>query len=111
MRMQLRDGIEQMQCQRQGCEREATHYPEVTIPPKNYPIEQGITLQFGLQLCLYHLNRLTIKDLFNEEGRKKMNQAIQTIHHSEVPLDFTRSRIRPRRIGDSNWKILNKEDS
>jgi hypothetical protein len=97
------------QCQDRGCDKEATHYPEITIAPYGYPIGRGLKIQFGIELCLFHARTVKSADLFTDEDTKKrLREVTRITTKSEVPLDFTRTRVTPRRIGDELWLLLKK---
>jgi hypothetical protein len=99
-------------CQRKGCTKEAIYYPELRVAPYGHPIETGIVMQFGLKLCGRHIGEVQGKDLVTPENQKKMSQAVMQMHNSEVPLDFNRTKVVPRKIGDDKWQLLtqNKEN-
>ena len=95
------------QCVEPGCTKEALYYLHVKIPPLGYSVEQyGQEMDLGLAFCANHVGRVKAEDLFDEEGRKKLNLLVKTMYKSEVPLDFTRVKITPRKIGDKNWQLI-----
>jgi hypothetical protein len=95
-------------CRHVGCEEAATNYLKVTVAPYGYPIERGMAMAFGLQLCLAHAKSTKASDLFDDEGKKRLREITRVVQRSEVPLDFTRTKIEIRTIGDDEWQLLQR---
>jgi hypothetical protein len=97
-----------MTCNREGCTREATRYLRVTVAPYGYPIARGMSVILGLELCLSCALETKAADLFCEEGKRQLREATRIATKSEVPLDFTRTKIEVRRLGDADWQMLDR---
>jgi hypothetical protein len=100
-----------MKCQRNGCESEATHYPEVAVAPYGYPITRGIKMAIRLELCFHHAHKTKATDLLGEEGKQQLRDAVKATTRSLVPLDFSRTRVTPHKLGDATWRKLTEDKS
>ncbi len=67
-----------MQCQRTGCEAEATHAPVLVIPPiGGSPTQLGrLRAIVGLQLCRSCSDALGPSELLSDEGKRRISAAV-----------------------------------
>jgi len=97
------------QCFEKDCTAPATHYLQVTVAPWQHPIARGMKMQLGLQFCHEHAVAMRASDLFDDEMKKKLREITRIVAKSDVPLDFTRTKIEVREIGDDMWQLLNNQ--
>lgn len=97
------------QCFKKDCSAKATHYLQVTVAPWRHPIERGMKMQLGLQFCHPHATEMRASDLFDDEMKKKLREITRIIAKSDVPLDFTRTKIEVCPIGDELWQLLTQQ--
>lgn len=82
-----------MQCQRTGCEAEATDAPVLVIPPVGgSPTQLGrLRAIVGLQLCRACCTTSTVSDMLTEEAQHRMADAM-VAQRRRAP-DFARAMI------------------
>lgn len=93
-------------CVQAGCERAATNYLRIKVPPYGYPVARGVALSLGLELCREHAAETKASDLLGVDLKQKLREITRIISRSDVPLDFTRAKIEVRSIGDAEWQLL-----
>lgn len=97
-------------CQRQGCGRDATHYPGLLIPARGYPptprsncIESGL----GLRLCEEHAGDRTFAATVPVMVQSNLNDMLKSIN--KQPVDWKRTTIEARPLGDDLWCSLQRQ--
>lgn len=88
-------------CAHPGCSNLATVYPQVIVPPRGYPAKQGFKTVVGIGLCLKH-GREEVPGTFLTDEFRRMAQAV--VASSPIPLDFDRTEIKLRPLGDKPWR-------
>lgn len=91
-------------CAKNGCERDATHYPGLLIPAKGYPptprsncLESGL----GIECCEEHAADPAFAKNVPDEIKSNVNDMLASIRRA--PVDWKRATVEARPIGDSLW--------
>ena len=98
------------QCMEPSCTEEAEYYVHILVAPMGYPIERGMAMDLSITFCGKHIGGVKASDIFTPETKKMVSEVTRITQRSEVPLDFSRTRITPRKIGDKHWNMLTKKD-
>lgn len=95
-----------MQCQRTGCEAEASHAPVLVIPPMGgSPMQLGrLRAIVGLQLCQACCTAAVVSDLLTEEAQRRMADAMAAQRRREP--DFARAAIEAIPIAGSEFQAF-----
>lgn len=100
-----------MNCQRQGCEKEATCSLAINIPATGCPIAEHdpIRVVIGLQLCDEHLAETKAGDFFTSDGR--LEKIVRIRSRGLAEPDFKRAFVSRVEFDSEEWRALSKNRS
>lgn len=90
-----------MNCARNGCKREATHYPKVCVPATGFPIEghQPLDCVVSLPCCIAHARKFDVNVFLNtphpSNPALNFKSVFQVMAAGRTPPDFARAWVEP----------------